>query len=747
MMDAPISKEVHETTSFINDGPVKIQNEDKPERIDQYDHKFTDLADWLARPKIVKQGTWNTSSTDGTPLIGAKKITDFLGLPGSTWQAKMAGFNLVRATAHLTLQANANPFQQGALIYSYIPQFFERTGSLSTNLFLLQKTQQHHVVYNCRDSEVELVIPYVSPSHYYDRARGEFDWGALTLTVLSALKTEPSAGSLSVDYTIWCHWTDVEFAAPAVATMDKESEAASARPISKALKSAGKIAGKLGDVPGLATYLKPLSWSLDTASRLAYTLGYAKPLQNDRINMFVKQANRYSGVSDGPDSALEVGLSANNSVAIKKIASIRPSVDEMSIEFLKKRECLVGSFNINTLTTGLLPTTYPHNPINYYVQGNETYGAHSLSYRCYPPIGHISFLFSQWRGSIKLRFKAIKTQLVTARLSGQYNVSTLSTLNVEEVDFTAPRYIWDLAVSDEIIVDLPWLIGTNYLGLSDLAGTFTWSVTNRLKANASCADNIDILCFISFGDDFELQAPVTSAPANPPFYYAAMDVVDENPMGAQRVQPALTKYAEIGVGEFFTSIKQLLMRYNILNTTVTNPNPIACNPYFFAATSANVTTGVQIYPQYGGDILSYIGLMYGAFRGSIKVGITNVTTETAYDVSLTSLPATNTNIAVARSPFTANTWQLPGVGRTLNTGRTTVTDHSVYVRVPYYTDTLFTMVVPNVGNQPINTYGDCPQVWAECFSSGSNSMLTRAVCDDFILSNFVCTPLVLVAYS
>lgn len=742
-MDEVISKENLLTTAFLNDGETRTESGTRIETLDPYRHDFTDISEFLSRPKRIFAGTWDTSMTQNQVLTSTSISTALESLP---YTNKMSGFNLVRGTAEIRLQANSNPFQQGAMIMSFIPQFTERYSSVSANTLIIQKTQQLNVEYNCRDTEAVLRIPYVAPFHYWDRTQSLYDWGVVTLSVLAALQTEPSVGSLSVDYSLWIRFVDVEFAAPCVATMDKERKSASERPISSALQAAGKIAHTLGRVPSLAPYTKPAAWALDIASGAAYTLGYSKPLQNDRIQPIVAQGNRYSAVYNGPDTAMEIGLSSDNSVAVKNIASVRGPVDEMSFDFLKKVECVFNTLNISTTTTGLV-ATYGASPLSFYQQGVNSISSHTGTYRCYPPASHLAFLFGAWRGDIRLRFKAIKTQLVTARLSLQFNPSTTTTTGNEYQDMTAPRYIWDLSSSDEIVVELPWMIGTNYLGLSDISGSLTVSVINELKANASCADNIDILVYVSFGDNFELAIPVPTAPSNAPFYFAAMDQVDDNRMGAQVIENAKTTFAEVSIGEYFTSVKQLLTRYNkVYNGNVINTS-LAINPYFFSATQMNIVTGALESPVFGGDVMSYVALMYASFRGSIRVGFQDSVSRN-YDLNLIAGPSDNDMAPGSTSPYGPSTWNLPGGSNMMNAGITSVSQQAAFVKVPYYVDTNFSLVRPNISTAIYTSPADVPQVWANIYTpTVANGMVTRAASDDFRLANFVCTPLLLVTYS
>jgi len=277
-----------------------------------------------------------------------------------------------------------------------------------------------------------------------------------------------------------------------------------------------------------------------------------------------------------------------------------------------------------------------------------------------------------------------------------------------------------------------------------------------LKANASCADNIDILYYVRYGDDFEVAAPITSAPPNPPFVFPAADAIamasegESDIIGNQIVPSLKTKYAEIGVGEYVGTIKRILSRYNALSTLISPTfTGVSINPYFFAAATMVTSSGVIQSPTYGGDALSYLGLMYAGFRGSIKVGVVNEAAESNWEISLANINNDNGWISSAKSFFGPVNWSTPGTGNPLNIGRTGIRGSSVYVKIPYYVDTLYTLVQPNITDSVVHpsNLGDGPLVWANLFSGTSDIvMILRSVSDDFVLSNFVCTPLVMTSY-
>jgi hypothetical protein len=225
--------------------------------------------------------------------------------------------------------------------------------------------------------------------------------------------------------------------------------------------------------------------------------------------------------------------------------------------------------------------------------------------------------------------------------------------------------------------------------------------------------------------------------------------VDDTVMGGQVIPRAVTKYAEIGVGEYFTNVKQIINRYNLLQSTAPLNGDYAINPYFWSAVSLNIGSGAIVAPNSGGDVMSYIAPMYANFRGSMKVSVARNEIFGAHYVNIQGYSSSGLNIDAATTTFGASTWTTPGSSTTpLNTGRVNFSGNNVYVRVPYYVDTLFSIVRPSITGIA-KTDPDMPQVWANIevpSSDGVTGYVLRAAADDFVFSYFLSTPLLFSSY-
>lgn len=757
-MEAPTSYESAATTTMVSEGEVPRVSAPGITTVDSYSHEYATIKQFLERPYEYLDDSWAQASSANTDLE-AFSIAGML-LTNNAWLNKIAGYNLIRGTCVIRIQINANPFQQGRLRLHFIPGASEVVYSGSRNQLLIQKTQHYGVDLDCRNTEAVLRIPYVTPYHYYDLNAGLGDWGNVYLTVLSPLAMDPATSSTTVQYTIWTSFEDFEVAAPVpvIAHSDVEANAVCVRPISTALKAAGKVANMASKIPGIPGGLGTVSWALDVAGKAAYAMGYSKPTQNDIQTYITPQLNRYSATADGVDTAYPISLSCNNKESNDSNMSIR-NEDEMSFEYLKRIPCLFENGAWSTTSPVGSLTSFPVSPLSFFQSTTFSAGGHTGTATAFPPFGMLAQYFSQWRGSFKMTLKFVKTQYHTGRLELVWVPGTLSSGTTVQ-NIGALRTIVDIRFSDEITLDLPYLLARSYAGsISEISGKLFINVLNPLKCPTNVSQSIDILYYIEGGDDLEYAMPAPSLSIYPVCANAHMDKgesLGEQSM-SQPQQALSTKYAELSVGEFFTSVKQLLLRYaNVVNKSAPayEGQSYAVNPYFFEAIYINASTGAIQSPTWGGTLFSQIGSMYAYYRGGMRICQRNYTSTTNQNWTMCLLTGTSFSgtppVTGAVNLNSGLSWQNPNTGNLItSTGLVTHTGGQIYGKIPFYSDCKFAYVA-NIIADGMPTTGDTPYGYINAFSYDSGTFhvdLDRAVADDFRFGYFVCTPLLLTAYT
>jgi len=749
------------------------------------------IRDFLAKPYLIYSGVWSSTDATESLLFGGFGLATDEWLENLTsYNQKITGFSMTRSTIVFRLQINATPFHQGKLLMHFLPMA-PLHNSLAPaiqnwvsmhNWNLTTRTMQPSIEVDCRETAVELRLPYIAPTDYYtlgsttDRQMQKITRGSVYLSVLSALKMGLSA--TSVDYSFYVSFEDVDLVGPLVpqsgaggrmkrvgALKEKEAKAMATTPVSHALSVAGKIASTLGSIPMLSSIATPASWVLQAASGLASAFGWSKPANEDTGPAISRQWNRFAATSDGSDYAMPLAMKVGNHVTTTTSKTIT-DMDEMSFSFLKSVDAYVNTVNWTaSATQGSLLTSKKIGPRQIFRRDPKTRGGTTLYLDSGPPAWYLSNLFKQYRGSIKVKIRIAKTEFHSGRLQITFTPrcvvnNTPSTTSA----FYSLREIIDIRAGNEMEFILPYIMPTPYLDIESSIGQLDIHVLNELRAPETVAQNVDLLFYYSAGDDFELAVPGYSANTKNYVPFAPQsgvnsDVATDSTLimegiGGTPVFRADVTHAEHCVGEIFASIRQFLTRYNQIWTSTLPPatGPRVAFWPFFANCLTLSSAGVKTSGKYGGDLFSYFAPMYTFYRGGMRVQV-----DTAAAVGSLSLTLTPGQVAPTREVFSTSTAENGSASavafvdspNTTPSG-TALTDAGIglyAVSVPYYCKTPVSLVVPT-SNDRIPYYADngleysVPQS-AISVETQSTPVYYRSIAEDFQFLYFVgCPPLV-----
>lgn len=637
------------TTIFVDDG-IKSENDlGKQETMDDMAIRDQSIRDFMSKPLLVSIAGWTTSNLQGADIASFS-----LGsvLTGNTyWGNKLQGFNLIRGTAVIRVQINANPFQQGKLYLNYLPCYANNFASGDFSYGTMHRyniaciRQLPGVELDCRESVAVLKIPYITPSSYYNVKSGDFDWGSVWLTVLSTLQTG-SAGTTDVEFSIYLSFEDIELAAPSIPqgpsgkkvkaktfkTNPSEEEISNMgnTDVSSGLSKVSTVAGSLSAVPGIGAIAGGVSWAAGVASKVAGALGWSKPASRETPHYVSRQYNHYMPNVDGADISPMLALSCSNE--LKTITATAPTNDdEMSFDFLKRVSTVINTTawtSSQVVGTELISRNI--SPLN--IGGSTVVSKSTYKYTVGwgPPVNFLGNYFKLYRGSLRLVLKIVKTDFHTGRLMITFtpaeNASTSPVYNGNSQ--IAMRHIVDLKEGSEVCLDMPYLFGTSYLDSNQYIGKVSVQVINVLRAPETCSSEIRILEYWSAGDDFEFAVPTQSDNSytlgtglgSSPFYPQIGELVCA-PIGGSRIPPEGTSYAETSIGEKWLSIKQLLTRPSRFKicTTIANINNWQLWPWFRNVRTSNSTTGAINEAGISMDMFSKMSQMYAFARGSMRI--------------------------------------------------------------------------------------------------------------------------------
>jgi hypothetical protein len=127
------------------------------------------------------------------------------------------------------------------------------------------------------------------------------------------------------------------------------------------------------------------------------------------------------------------------------------------------------------------------------------------------PVGFVATFFNLWRGSLRYRFKFVKTEFH----SGRYAICFYPTdeFSMTSDSYYVNRHIIDLRETVEVEVIIPYISRKPWTRLSDNIGTITVEAVDILTYPSSVSASIAMLVEVAGGDDMEFAVPQ-------PFTYA-----------------------------------------------------------------------------------------------------------------------------------------------------------------------------------------------------------------------------------
>jgi len=566
--------------------------------------------------------------------------------------------------------------------------------------------------------------------------------------------------------------------------------------ISDGLNVTSTMASSLSMVPSLSSIAGPAAWALGKLATLAAAFGYSKPNRTDHIQTFAPMVAKYNANSDGDVNAFNLAMKHDNRVNITDDLSIR-NEDEMSLAFLKSIECYGTSFVWSVgESTDVNLFSQPVHPAMFFENVNLTLSSHTLTGQALHPVAYLAHRFSSYRGGIRLKFKFIKTQFHTGRLQFTFTpLSTPAAITPTLATSTySMRHILDLSTGDELVFDCPYLLAPRYipafvndLGTGEYLGQVDVVILNPLRGPETVSPSISVMVFISFCDDFELQiptikpdffVPVTFATGTTdPSFKQDFEVIPEadnggtsivtvdEPIGGISSDSMGLRHSSLCVGEHFSSIRQLLSRFNVfwVNGDLGNTTGNSIWPWAICSIGLVASGSTSLTSFYGNDTFSWIMPMYAFMRGGMRIAYANkvqnansILSNTADADQLYSgvqphtidQPNSSALMVTFRAVTAGNNVTFPSgpVGVTIVDSPTGV----VVAEAPYYCRTKLTGICPSTfwsGRIPWGIDQPLSRVNSISNSAFTGTTFHRAIGEDFQALYFINSPLRYVSYA
>jgi hypothetical protein len=635
-----------DTTVFVDDANVVQRDESHVVHIDRTLMRMQDtnndeqsIKSFLLRPIIIKQASFNITDTYSFLDSTSMPFTALNSANAVMWREKLRGIYGIRMDMRFRLVVNANRFQQGRYIMGWMPTAgMTRTLSAlkevalnnSHMATLVQRTTVPHVEVDlATDTVAELLVPFVSCKNFYNlnavlSALNDYPLGYLNIYPYSPLVSP--AGSTTAGYTLYVSFENVQlFGASSPQSglarhkriSDLEVSQKQLGPISSISESISRGFKEFANIPLLSTYANSISWVADRVTNVASVFGWSKPLAGDSMaKMLVLQAPNHNTVDGDSDARPLSYLSKPGVVALH--GSSGTDFDEMDFAYIVRKPAWFQTMTWPTSTPAGIALTNGSITVSPYTQTTVS-GCFN-----YQPVAFVASFFQFWRGSLRYRFKVVKTEFHSGRLSvAFYPGNTVATLTALEP--YVQRQIVDIrdAVEFEFVVpyisDTPWSFGRT--------GILNFTVVDPLVAPATVSSSITILCEISGGEDFEVAIPAPPINITPSSFVPQSGLSKESSLitmniGDSTVIADPNVSTALAIGDKISNFRAFLKRYTPLryldNTSATgvkwNLDTVQIYTDFILAVSPTPPANFV-----RADHVSIVASCYAIIRGGFRI--------------------------------------------------------------------------------------------------------------------------------
>ena len=661
-----------ETVRFIDNAAgdtLELPTTDNPvARVDDTDDLT--LGRFFARPTLIHTASWSTADVVGN--LGSSFDPWSLFLSSTAIKKKLDNFAYLRGNLHIKILVNGTPFQYGALRYCYFP--YASSGKIRTNPtsslpLLIPNSQVPGVfIHPQANAGGQMTLPFFYLKNWLDitSAATVATMGSLQPVIYAPLRLAVTGGSTSVTLRTYAWMTDVQLMG-STNKLSLQGDEYGDGPVSLPASAIAAAARALTKVPVIGRFARATEIGAGAVSKIAALFGYTNVPVIDDVHSIVPLNAPHLASTQIGQPIQKLTVDPKQELSIDGSMHSLGAEDELALSYLKKKESYFASTSWSTTdaaNTQLFNCRVnPNLDSNIAILNSTSAQVGTRSYQV--PLSYFGRLFKYWRGDIKIRVKVVCTKFHKGRLKISYDpVSDISTVNPDEnVVYTQ---ILDIGEHDDVIFDIPYHQPEGWksfdTSISDLSpnwtpgnslapraafdnGMLTVRVLNTLTAPA--ASTVNLLFFVSGGDNFEYAAPATQLDPQQPAYPTMFnlqgeDLTDITPTTmviGTKAQVMPERYA-VNMGECVASLRSLLHRQTLyqvrtaadtaasgnlrLRTTfkrfpaVPGYNPASTT----SATNVTVPTGSSSFVFTEMTPLAWVTYAFCGFRGSFNWTLT-----------------------------------------------------------------------------------------------------------------------------
>lgn len=635
------------TTTFVDDGQVTRRDESMIMSRDRIYDSINDtqgaeqkLIDFLQKPILLHSGNFSDSDTYSFLQSYSMPYYALTSSQGAMYLEKLKGYFGIAMDMRFRIVINATRFQQGRYCIGFVPTCSSApsTSNLKQLLYnnmhmatLIQRTTVPHVEIDiATGTSAELLVPFMSANNFYpiNSALSSSDMFGLGFVNVYPYKPLVAAsGVTTASYTLYVSFENVKLfgaASPQSGLATKKNRATSEisnrsnGPVSSVANAISSGFKEFSSIPLIGSYANDISWIADRVSNVASIFGFSKPIQGDSLlKVMVLNAPSHTNVDGDSDVRTLSLLSKPGTVQIDGLFGT--DYDEMDFSYVSRKYAWFKTIDWTYLTTvGNLST----------IQVRPSIGASTVAGAVHlTPVAFLADQFVYWRGSLKFKFKLVKTEFHSGRLS--FSFFPIDEAAAYTADpYYVNRIIVDIRDTNEVELVIPYIARNPWKFAGDAIGILSIDVVDMLIAPDTVSNTISLLVETCGGDDFEVAVPA-------PFNYGVTCITPQSGMvdlsivsatiGNSTVEsdPLLASSATIGdkVSSFRTLLKRFTPLSKYSGTDAFGDFKQDAPGVFLYPDIIHVTSAATSLPTtyWNTDRFGLIASCYGMVKGGIRI--------------------------------------------------------------------------------------------------------------------------------
>lgn len=444
---------------------------------------------------------------------------------------RISNYALLQANLHVKFVLNGNSFLYGRILCAYTPLigYDSYTRFQVFDIDAVELSQRPRLFLDpCTSQGGVLSLPFLSPSQSLSIVGNEYvNMGIIDVMEIIPLR-HANGASDTVTIQVFAWATDVRLSNPTAwnpFTIAPQGDEYGVGPVSRPASVIADIASKLTKVPLIAPFARATELGASITSSIAGIFGFSRPVMVESSLMRRVTKNTIAN-SNMQEDLQKLSLDIKQELTIDTRPDGATGKDEMDILTIAQTESYFTNFRwqrsdiSDTLLWNAVVT-----PLSY-----RTFGSGDTAEIHLTAPAFASLPFHWWRGTMRYRFQVVASKFHRGRLrfvydpngteafAPNFNTNYTTVVDISDTtDFVIEcgwgqarlwRAVGDLTNPSSLIEGttfLPWFAPNETAG----NGTLSVYVVNDLTTPSNTTPDIQIMVFVSVGDDFEVAAPTS----------------------------------------------------------------------------------------------------------------------------------------------------------------------------------------------------------------------------------------------